>query len=205
MKILLLSGSSRTPSHTFGLTLAAAGELAKLKAYTSVWDLHTKPIPFADADYHKAPSSFPNPTVKALVSLAEEADAFVLGSPNYHNSYSGLLKNALDFLTMDQFYSKPVGLLTHSGGMRSTQAVDQLRIVVRGLLGVAIPVQVATCDSDFRFDEKNQRYVLSNESIEGRIEGFAHQLVHFARQITPLWTTSQPAENGGGKKCSIWK
>lgn len=32
-----------------------------------------------------------------------EADFFILGTPNYHGSFSGILKNALDHLNMDYF------------------------------------------------------------------------------------------------------
>ena len=46
-----------------------------------------------------------------------EADFFILGTPNYHGSFSGILKNALDHLNMDYFKMKPVGLIGNSGGI----------------------------------------------------------------------------------------
>ena len=51
------------------------------------------------------------PLIEALKSEASRAAGFVLGSPTYHNSYSGLLKTALDHLSPDDFRGKPVALV----------------------------------------------------------------------------------------------
>jgi azobenzene reductase len=37
-----------------------------------------------------------------------EADFLIFGTPNYHGSYSGILKNALDYINMDYVKMKPV-------------------------------------------------------------------------------------------------
>ena len=51
---------------------------------------------------------------------------WVLGTPNYHGSYSGILKNALDHLTMDDFKMKPVGLIGNSGGIVSSEPLSHM-------------------------------------------------------------------------------
>jgi NAD(P)H-dependent FMN reductase len=88
----------------------------------------------------------------------------------------------LDHLTIRCFHLKPVGLVSH-GGNRNTQAVDHLRIVVRGLLGVAIPTQVCTADKDY--DEAAQDYSISNSAIAQRIDRFVGELLMFAQQM--IW------------------
>lgn len=113
--------------------------------------------------------------------IALEADAFVLGSPNYHNSYSGVLKNALDLLNMDIFRDKPVGLVGNSGGIRSTQPIDHLRIVVRGLMGVAIPIQIASCNSDFKLMEDH--YVVTSDDLTKRLSDFTDQLISYTLKL----------------------
>lgn len=118
---------------------------------------------------------------------AASCDAFVLSSPIYHNSHSGVLKNALDLLRIPHFYYKPVGLISH-GGNRGTQAVDHLRTVARGLLGVAIPTQVCTDKQDFR-EIDSEGYELVSMDILQRINRFASELIVFAillRQIRQL-------------------
>ncbi len=66
----------------------------------------------------------------------EKAMAYflILGTPNYHGSYSGILKNALDHLNMDYFKMKPVGLIGNSGGIVvSSEPLSHLRVIVRSL------------------------------------------------------------------------
>lgn len=110
------------------------------------------------------------------------ADAFVLGSPLYHNSYSGALKNALDYLGIKHFRKRPVGLASHGGA--SSQAVDHLRIVVRGVLGIAITTQVCTADADFaEAPGPDGLYAVIDAGIHDRIERFAAELILFGRQL----------------------
>jgi azobenzene reductase len=181
MKVLLLAGSSGAPSHTLGGIKEIEKQLEKVNIKTDLWNLKEENLPFADAKYHKCPADYPDEIVKRLVISANEADAIVLGTPNYHNSYSGLLKNALDHLNMDHFYMKPVGLFTHSGGIRSTEPLTQLRIVTRGLLGVAIPMQVSTCNEDYKWI--NNEYEITNEALRDRIASFCEQLIQFTLKL----------------------
>ena len=179
--ILLISGSLSAPAHTKALIEETAANFNKLGCKTTVWDLSARPLPFADPKYHNFPSDNPNPVVKEFVRVASEADAFVLGSPNYHNSYSGVLKNALDILNMDLFRDKPVGLVGNGGGIRSTQPLDHLRIVVRGLLGVAIPMQVASCNHDIELKEDS--YVIVSDDLSQRIAAFSRQLLLYSKKL----------------------
>ncbi|MBO8164422.1 MAG: NAD(P)H-dependent oxidoreductase [Brevibacillus sp.] len=181
IRVLLLSGSVATPAHTHALIEAVAALLKQTGCEPIIWDLRERPLPIADPDYHYEPERHPEQVVQELVSLAKAADAFVLGSPNYHNSYSGVLKNALDTLNMDHFRDKPVGLVGNGGGLRSTQPLDHLRIVVRGLLGVAIPIQVASCRHDF--ERQADKYVITADDLKQRIAAFTQQLVTYAVKL----------------------
>ena len=165
------------------LTATIGARLDSLGAETFHWDLRERPLPIADPNHHDDPSRHPDPAVRDLVHLASEASGFVLASPIYHNSYSGVLKNALDHLSIGQIQLKPVGLASH-GGHRSPQAVDHLRIVVRGLLGLAIPTQVCTSAGDFC--EGRRGAPLSSQDILQRIDRFALELVALASATGPL-------------------
>jgi NAD(P)H-dependent FMN reductase len=117
-----------------------------------------------------------------LVGLADRADAIVLATPVYHNSYSGILKDAIDALSIPQFRYKAIGLASH--GNSTTQAVDQLRIVARGLLGVAIPTQMCTSDNDYV--SKDQKFLLANTAILERLERFTTELILFASALRAI-------------------
>jgi azobenzene reductase len=180
-RILLISGSIRQPSFTRTLLNLVEVALIEQKVNTALWDLHSEPLPIADPAFHHGPSNHPDERVRRFVALADSCDAFVFSSPIYHNSYSGVLKNALDHLTIPHLYFKPVGLISH-GGNRSTQAVDHLRIVVRGLLGIATPRQVCTAPEDYRaIDEET--YELVSENIQARIQQFVLELIILAYQL----------------------
>ena len=147
-RVLLLTGSLRRPSYTAGLAHGIADALAHQGCKPSLFDPRLDALPMADAAYHKDPTRHPNPGVQRLVTAASGADALVLATPVYHNGPSGVLKNLLDHLAFDQFAYKPVGLASH-GGNRTTQAVEQMRLWTRGLLGHATAVQVCTAREDF--------------------------------------------------------
>ncbi|HEX9942099.1 MAG TPA: NADPH-dependent FMN reductase [Thermoanaerobaculia bacterium] len=183
LRILLLSGSTREPSYTSVLTRAVQRALHRQGVETTFWNLRESTLPIADPAFHNDPRNHPDEVVRSLVTVAEASDGFVLASPIYHNSYSGVLKNALDHLTIAQFRYKPVGLASH-GGNRSSQAVDHLRIVVRGLLGVAIPAQVCTAAADYHTSENEP--VLGSEEILQRVERFALELLVFAQTFRAL-------------------
>jgi NAD(P)H-dependent FMN reductase len=123
--------------------------------------------------------------VRRLAQLAEAADAFVWGTPVYHNSFSGVLKNTLDHLGPRHFRHKPVALISNGGGVRgAVQPCDQLRIVARGLSAVAIPTQMVTTDADFAL--RQGRYVLVNEVIRERCVALAEELLAYAVLLRQL-------------------
>ncbi len=127
----------------------------------------------------------PDPEAARLFRLAETADAYLLASPVYHNSYSGVLKNALDYLTLRDLRYRPVALASHGG--RSTQAVDHLRIAVRGLLGVAIPAQVCTAEADFtEAVGADGLFTVTDGDIQARIARQAEELLLFAKHLGAL-------------------
>jgi NAD(P)H-dependent FMN reductase len=177
-KVLLIAGSLREPSYTRAALHAAQAELDKRGATTHEWDLGERPLPIADPEYEGRPQDYPDATVREFARIANEADAFVLASPVYHNSYSGVLKNALDLLGSEQFERKPVGLMAHRG----VQPLDHLRLVVRSLRGVAINQQIVTHDEDF--ERTNGSFHLTSPRIQHRLERFAEELLDYARRFS---------------------
>lgn len=180
MNVLILSGSPRPKSRTALAAALVAHSLRASGATATIWDLATRPVPFADPAYHDNPATNPNPVVGRLVGEAEAADAFVLASPVYHNSFSGVLKNALDNLSISQFHHKPVGLVAFGGSLTAIQTCDQLRTVVRGLLGVAVPTQVVAVGADFGTGESG-RLRIDNPELVRRGRRMADEIAMFAR------------------------
>ncbi len=90
-------GSLRAESYTrVGITaaLTAAGETG---ASTERIDLRAYDIPAFNAD------ESPVEDVARLARKLRASDAILLGTPMYHGSYSGVLKNAIDHCGFDEF------------------------------------------------------------------------------------------------------
>jgi NAD(P)H-dependent FMN reductase len=187
LDILVLAGSPRRRSYTRGLARQIGDVLRRDGARVNLIDLYDTPLPPLDPDLRASHRRHPDAGVAELLRRAAAADAYVLASPTYHNSYAGVLKNALDYLSIHDFRYRPVGLAAHGG--RSTQAVDHLRQVVRGVLGVSIPTQVCTRVSDYAEEPGSSGYYeVMDKEILDRIERFANELLLFAQHLRGLRT-----------------
>jgi NAD(P)H-dependent FMN reductase len=115
--------------------------------------------------------------VGAFAERVRSADAIVLGTPLYHGSYSGVLKDALDLLASDGFDDKPVGLVSHGAGIRAcTLPCEHMRAIVRAMGGVSTQSQIGTTKSDFESNAEGTR-TLVNPDILARVETMARELI----------------------------
>jgi azobenzene reductase len=180
----LLAGSIQRPSYTHALVGAIAVQLTATEGTKiETWDLRTRPLPIADPAYHRNPENHPNDDVRAFVTAVDSANAIVLATPIYHNGISGILKNALDHLAIRHFYLKPVGLASH-GGSGTTQAVEQLRIITRGLLGYAIATQVCTAREEYTPSQYGEGMALTAVPLVERVNLFCRELTVMAQVMT---------------------
>lgn len=166
----MIPGSNRSGSLTVA-ALERVGEALRGQGLdVTLWDMRAKPLPI----YEPEESDHKPDIVRELIATADAADGLVLGSPTYHNSYSALVKNALDHLSPDHVRGKPVALV----GVNSVQPLDHLRIVVRGLLGVAIPTQLVVGSADFPGG-------MAADAVEKRIHRLAEEMAFFVTRLRP--------------------
>jgi NAD(P)H-dependent FMN reductase len=183
LQICLIGGSAEHPSRILACLQFLAELLQVSGAVTHIWDLAQRPLPLLDPccypTYRNGPVS-----VKDLAVLADDADAFIWGSPVYHNSFSGVLKNALDNLAIQHFCHKPVALVSCGNSDRSgSQPCDHLRSVARGLHAVTIPTQLITLPSDFARIQGVDDYFLTNEALQDRATRLAEELLLYASAL----------------------
>lgn len=182
MKILIICGSIAKKAHTRGLLKYAEKLLKDKKVEVVFWDLLTKPLPFAIPEFHKNPSQSPDQNVKLFLKEVDGADGFVLGSPLYQGSFSGVLKNALDNLYYDAFRNKPVALVSNSSSIRNcAHPCEHLRLVVRALYGYVLQSQIGTTDKDY--EETQDGYALENQEIKERVARQVDELINFAKLL----------------------
>jgi FMN reductase len=95
-----------------------------------------------------------------LVGQLALADGIILGSPGYHGSISGLVKNALDYAedlrndARPYFSGRAVGCIATAGGWPgAVNTLGALRDIVHSLRGWPTPMGAAINTSDKVFDE----------------------------------------------------
>lgn len=175
MNIFLLNGSVANKSHTKALLKYLQQLFEQIDTDTFFWDLKESPLPIVLPQYHRDPMEHPDSIVHEFAQEITNADGIILGSPLYHGSYSGVLKNALDNLHYDAFRGKFVGLVGNAGSIRADHVqVVHLRQVVKTLFGYTLQTQVETCEDDYEL-EKGE-YQLFNEGILKRCQRLVDEM-----------------------------
>jgi FMN reductase len=102
----------------------------------------------------------PTPEQLELVEAVRKADGIIVGSPGYHGSISGVVKNALDTLEITAkdpapyFHGRPVGLVVTAYGWQATgSTLSALRGVMHAMRGWPTPFGAALNSTTGLFDE----------------------------------------------------
>lgn len=138
MKIAVIIGSVRQGRVSDRLAKWVADEVGTLAEVETI-DLKDYPLPFMDEEISPRynPERQPAPEVQKWLDKVAEFDGYVVVTPEYNRSMSGVLKNAIDFLDY-QMENKPVALVGH-GSSGGAQAVATLRMALPGVGAVTIP------------------------------------------------------------------
>jgi FMN reductase len=171
VKIVGIVGSLRPDAYS-ALALQQAMERVKeLGAEGEILDLREMQLPFCDGG-----SEYPGyPDVATLRAKVKAADGLILATPEYHGSVSGVLKNALDLMSFEHLSGKVTGLISVLGGQSNSNALNDLRIIVRWVHGWVIPEQIAIGQAWQAFDPSGE---LRDEKLEERFDQFAQSLVN---------------------------
>jgi FMN reductase len=116
--------------------------------------------------------------LKKLRAIIKESDGIILATPEYHNSFSGVLKNALDLMGFEQFEGKTIGLIGVSGGsMGANQALSSLRNIGRALHAWVIPQEASIPNVWKVFDESGK---CIDDTLVPRIKSVGLNVAKFA-------------------------
>ena len=175
--VVAVCGSLREESYTrtaLKYVLRAAGDAG---AETTLLDLREYELPVFDPDVDDQGDS------EAVKRIVREADAVALGTPVYHGSYSGALKNVHDYCSFEEYEDTTVGLLATAGGGSYGSTLDHLRITVRGVHGWILPHQVGIRKAYDAFEADSdavdgRRFV--DPDLQDRVEKLGRQLATYA-------------------------
>ena len=113
-----------------------------------------------------------------LRGIVKRSQGVIWGTPEYHGSFSGVLKNALDLMSFDEFAGKMIGLVGVAGGsMGAINSLNALRTVGRTLGAWVIPHQASIASVYKVFDADNR---IADEKLNQRVLEVGRQVARFA-------------------------
>lgn len=113
-------------------------------------------------------------------NTVKQADGLILATPEYHGSVSGVLKNALDLMDFEQLDGKVAGLISILGGQSNSNALNDLRVIMRWVHAWVIPEQIAVGQAWKAFSSEGK---LEDEKLSQRFDQFAQSLVENTRKL----------------------
>jgi FMN reductase len=164
LNVLVVCGSNSADSSTKVALLDCARRLEAAGCAVDVLDLHELQLPLLNPE-----NAWTQPYYGPLKLRVARADVFILGTPDYHGSVSGALKNFTD-----HFWKEFAGKLfatvvaSHEKGLT---VHDQLRTIARQCYAWAMPYGVSL---EEKVEVKDGR--IASDSCANRLEMFARDV-----------------------------
>jgi FMN reductase len=124
---------------------------------------------------------------RALVAELALADGIILGSPGYHGSISGFVKNALDYAedlrtsARPYFSGRAVGCIATAGGWPGAiHTLGALRDIVHALRGWPTPMGAAINTTEKIFDTEGK---CNSPRVAETLQMIALEVVGFSRPL----------------------
>lgn len=172
--VVAICGSLRDGSHTRAALAIALEGARDAGARTRLIDLREYDLVFFGRD---DPRDYPEGVFR-LRSEVRQAQGIILGTPEYHGAFSGVLKNALDLMGFAEIQGKMVGLVGVSGGsVGAISALNGLRTLARSLHAWVVPEQASIPESHSAFDEGGR---LNDPALEQRLKEVGRKVARFA-------------------------
>ena len=191
-----ISGSLRPMSFTRLAVQTALHGAEQVGATVRILDLNDYGLEFTDVTLPLSPGAL------RLRQDVQSAQGIIIGTPEYHSSFSGVLKHALDLMGFEQFEGKITGLIGISGGdLGAINALNSLRIVCRSLHAWVVPEQISISYGSRQFTPEGSP--LSSE-LENKLVEMGRQVARFsylhhsqqALEFLRLWEVAP--QNPGG-------
>lgn len=184
VKVTAFAGSLRNDSVNKKMVKEAARMAEEMGAEVTYIDLKDYPMPFFDEDLERA-EGMPE-TVKAFRRQLLSSDVILIASPDYNHSFSGVLKNALDWVSRKEEGDRAKGVLkgikvalmsASPGASGGIKGLVHLKDVLQDIGAAVVPTQVAIPKAYEAFNEsgllldpkaKVELYDLVNEALRGK-------------------------------------
>ncbi len=144
-------------------------------------DLLDYDLPHLDEPMPPAFGQYSRPHTLAWAEKIASFDGFVIVTPEYNHSTSGVLKNAIDYL-FAEWNNKAVGFVSY-GSAGGARAVEHLRLIVGELMMADVRAQVTlSLATDF---ENYSRFTPDQRQV-GALTAVLDQTVAWSKALAPL-------------------
>jgi chromate reductase, NAD(P)H dehydrogenase (quinone) len=179
MRVLGIAGSLRSASYNRGL-LRAAQELAPDGMDIEIVEIRDLPYYDGDVEAAGAPEA-----VQRLRDAVRAADAVLFTTPEYNRGTSGVLKNAIDWLSRPARQSvldgKPVAIMGATTGISGTaNAQRQVRESLLFPGAQTLPEEVLVARAGEKFDEHGD---LTDPEVRAEVRVLMERLESWASQV----------------------
>ncbi len=176
-RILLLYGSLRPQSFSRKLALEAERILQHLGAETRVFDPRDLPVLDSVDKSH--------PKVQQLREWSQWSEGQVWVSPERHGTITGVFKNQIDWLPLEDGSVRPtqgktLAVMQVNGGSQSFNVVNTLRVLGRWMRMVTIPNQSSVAKAWQEFDDNGR---MKPSSYYDRVVDVMEELMKFTLLI----------------------
>ena len=177
LKILGVGSSMRRNSYGTKALKFILDMTKKYDTETRLLNLRETKLPLFDPDGSTEEDTSLSDELRKITDYVSGADAFVLVSPDYHGSMSGVMKNFLDHY-WEEFAGKTFGYVctSHKKGLT---AMDQMRTAIRQCYGWSLPYGVSI-NGELDFNTKGE---IINDLLVKRLDMLAHDLITYGRLI----------------------
>ncbi len=190
LRIVVIKGSVRPGNYT---GMAAALVVDELKKQSSV------AVEVIDPAKVDLPFPGTRPDAEATKTLQRkvfEATGVVLATPEYHGSFSSVMKLVIENLGFPSLLAgKPVALLgVAAGSIGAIKSLEHLRGVVSHIGGIALPLPVSVANVQRVFDSSGR---CLDAAIEKLVRGVGTSLLDYIKQnICPRVTLERLLREG---------
>jgi chromate reductase, NAD(P)H dehydrogenase (quinone) len=190
IRVVVINGSMRPANYTSMASALVMDELKKQPRVTAHLinpaDYH---LPFPGVDSHA-------PGTKKLQEEVKEATGVILATPEYHGSFSSVMKLVIENLGFPSVLAgKPVGLLgVAAGSAGAIKSLEQLRSVCSHIGAIVLPLAVSVPNVQKVFDSSGRPL---DPAIEKLVRSVATNVLNYVKQnLCPAVTLERLLRNG---------
>ena len=180
MKITIILGSIRKKRRSGHVAYHLKKLIDGIEGVESqMLDLRNYPFPVMEERYRFLDN--PPEYMKDFSRTMSESDGIIIVTPEYNGSYSGALKNALDYFK-PEYHKKPIGVVTVSDGQwGGINASHHLQSWVLHVKAIPSPFKLMVKNAGDIFDEEGK---LTDDKFDSRAEKFIDEFLWLTKSIS---------------------